>query len=255
MLNNDALFSYIAPRNIFAWALTPLRFCIGLRHYVWLNRTVIKLTHFPLLLCIFLYEKVFLASSMYELTDLVENPTRGRQRSISFADNGRGYLLSPNHLREESVVTYQKSRALDELFRRPPDTTMRTQRRHERRKTQSAIRSWVDQQNDSFASPGHHSTIDSRMRHEWQSHPGMDRDKASPAANRRAFRQVSAEVRSTASDPADLVSNAGGHATRYGTDLARDGISRVDHQKDTTDVEAELGDDELGTNDEDEEDS
>ncbi len=70
MVKNDALFSYIAPGNIFAWAFMPLRYCMPMKQFVWLNRFVIKITHFPLLFCIYLYERFILAPSIYEPTDL-----------------------------------------------------------------------------------------------------------------------------------------------------------------------------------------
>ena len=42
MVKSDALFSYVAPTNVIAWFLTPLRFALPFRQYVRLNRTVIK---------------------------------------------------------------------------------------------------------------------------------------------------------------------------------------------------------------------
>lgn len=42
MVKSDALFSYVAPTNVIAWFLTPLRFALPFRQYVKLNRTVIK---------------------------------------------------------------------------------------------------------------------------------------------------------------------------------------------------------------------
>jgi hypothetical protein len=86
MVKNDALFSYVAPSNIFAWLLTPLRYCFPFRIFIKLNRTVIKVTHFPLLFGIFIYEKIFLARSVFEPTDLVENKYRGRNRVVSLHD-------------------------------------------------------------------------------------------------------------------------------------------------------------------------
>lgn len=247
MVKNDALFSYIAPSNIFAWLLMPLRYCMPLKQFVWMNRIIIKATHFPVLFCIYMYERFWLAPSMYEPTDLVENPGRGRVRSISFADPaGRGNMFSPNiRVREESVAGFQKDRALEEVFRRiPAATTLRTQRRHERRKTQTAIRNWMDQNDDEGGSPGQWPSMDSRAMPEWQRRLSMGWER--PPTH---LRQVS-DLRSAASDPADLLSNAGAsslpnRAVRSSsTPLAAD-------YKDHTDAD---GDDELVTNDEDEED-
>ncbi len=250
MVKNDALFSYVAPGNILAWACLPLRYCLSMKQFVWLNRAVIKCTHFPLLFCIYVYEKYYLAPYMYEPTDLVENPGLGRHRSMSFADPGRANLFSPSvRVREESVVGYQKDRALEEVFRRVPDmATLRTQRRNERRKTQNAIRSWMDQHDGGYHSPQNYSTIDGRIGNEWQRRLSMTRDLP-----RRYPRQVS-DVRSAASDPADFISDA-----PYSVDpiFYHDGVVRRDSvhdAKDQTDGDGD-GDDELVTNDEDEEDN
>ncbi len=198
MVKNDALFSYVAPTNIFAWMLMPLRYCMPLRQFVALNRLVIKFTHIPLLFSIYVYEKLFLAPYMYEPTDLVEHTGLGRQRTMSIADpSSRTALFSPNvRVREESVVGFQKDQALDEVFQRAPDiATLRTQRRNERRKTQTAIRNWMDQ-NDGFmvGSPRNYSTMDSRTGQEWHRRLSVNRDRSG-----RRNRQMS-EVRSTASD-------------------------------------------------------
>ncbi|KAI9171224.1 Calcium channel YVC1 [Paramyrothecium foliicola] len=244
MVKSDALFSYIAPSNIFAWLLMPFRYCIPLREFVWLNRTIIKITHFPVLLCIYLYERFWLAPSMYEPTDLVENPHRGRGRSVSFADPAsRVAIFNPNmRVREESVSGFQKDRALEEVFRRTPgSTTLRTQRRNERRKTQTAIRNWMDRNDDDGVELGKWSTVDSRPGPEWQRRMSVGWDRPS------GLRQVS-DARSVASDPADILSNHG--ASRSTPRAGQSGISPgALEYKDHTDAD---GDDELVTNDEDE---
>ncbi|KAK1759344.1 hypothetical protein QBC47DRAFT_103739 [Echria macrotheca] len=248
VVKNDALFSYIAPGNIFAWAFMPLRYCMPMRQFVSLNRFVIKATHFPLLFCIYVYEKYYLAPSMYEPTDLVENPGRGRHRSLSFGDpESRAALFSPSlRVREESVVGYQKERALEEVFRRIPDmATLRTQRRNERRKTQNAIRSWMDQHDGGYNSPQNYSTIDSRIADNWQRRPSMTRDRP------RAYPRHFSDIRSTASDPADLISDAP-HTTRPGFRFYHDGVARRDYAREMNNTDAD-GDDELVTNDEDDE--
>lgn len=247
MVKNDALFSYIAPSNIFAWLLMPLRYFMPLRLFVWLNRTVIKATHFPVLFCIYLYERYWLAPSMYEPTDLVEHPTRDRGRAISFMDPAsRAAIFSPSvRVREESVAGFQKDRALEEVFLRVPDpVTLRTQRRNERRKTQTAIRNWMDQHDDTGTSPGNWPAMDSTMP-PWQRRMSVGFDRATN------LRRVS-DVRSTASDPADRMSNAGqplrpSHFSR--TRLT----AEMSEYKDQTDGDGD-GDDELVTNDEDEDD-
>ncbi|PKS09241.1 hypothetical protein jhhlp_003855 [Lomentospora prolificans] len=248
MVKNDALFSYVAPTNIFAWLLMPLRYCMPLKHFVWLNRLVIKATHFPLLFCIFFYERYWLASSMFEPTDLVENPGHGRPRTISFADPAsRTAVFSPNiRVREESVVGFQKDHALEEVFRRVPDlNTLRSQRRNERRKTQNAIRTWMDQHDEEGTSPVNWPTLGSHARGpEWSRRFSLGRDLP------HRLRQVS-DVRSAASDPADLISNNGMGTFARGAPRMR--LHPLNSElRDLTDAD---GDDELVTNDEEDEDN
>ncbi|OAA81447.1 hypothetical protein LEL_00992 [Akanthomyces lecanii RCEF 1005] len=245
MVKNDALFSYIAPTNIFAWVLMPLRYCMPLRQFVWLNRTIIKATHFPILFFIYLYERFWLAPSMFEPTDLVENHGRGRRRAISFGDAvNRTAMFSPNiRVREESVAGFQKDRALDELFRRAPaSATLRTQRRNERRKTQNAIRNWMEQ-HDEDDNGNHWPTIDSRAVPDWQRRMSVGWERGSQ------LRHVS-DRRSIASDPAEFLSNNGAFGPGP-TSASRLPSFNVEF-KDQTDAD---GDDELVTNDEDEEDA
>ncbi|KAJ3572922.1 hypothetical protein NPX13_g4881 [Xylaria arbuscula] len=240
MVKNDALFSYIAPANIVAWVFIPLRYVMPIRQFVLLNRMVIKLTHWPILFLIFVYEKYYLASSIYEPTDLVEGSGRKRGRTFSIADpTSRGGFFSPNvRTREESIAGFQKDQALDEVFRRQPDAnTIRTQRRQERRKTQTAIRNWMDQSDEIGETLSRWPTIESRHS---QSLRRMSTSRDLP----RRFRILS-DVRSAASDPADLMSNK---------DFPSSGIGKLDvrteqEPKDLTDAD---GDDELITNDDDE---
>ncbi|KAK2025471.1 integral membrane channel protein [Colletotrichum zoysiae] len=249
MVKNDALFSYVAPGNIFAWLLMPLRYCIPLRQFVKLNRTIIKVTHFPLLFIIFLYEKYWLAPSMYEPTDLVENHHHhGRDRTISFADPAnRSALFSPNiRIREESVTGYQKDHALEEVFRRGPGfTTLRNQRRNERKKTQHAVRNWMDRNDEASASPqlSQWPTLDGSqgVRPDWLRRLSLSRELRTHRS-----RQMS-DVRSAASDPADLISQPAIGSFFRGIAAA---TKAKDEENQQTDAD---GDDELVTNDEEEE--
>ncbi|KAH7375082.1 hypothetical protein B0T11DRAFT_5965 [Plectosphaerella cucumerina] len=250
MVKNDALFSYVAPGNIFAWLLMPIRYCMPLQHFVQLNRTIIKATHFPLLFCIYVYERFWLATSIYEPTDLIDNPGRGRSRTLSMADPAnRTALFSPNvRVREESVVGFQKDHALEEVFRRGPGMiTLRSQRRHERHKTQNAIRNWMDQHDEEGGSSHHPQdwpTANSKPpRPDWHRRFSMNRD-FKPMRSRQF-----SDIRSAASDPADLMSQ--GQAPLGSFNYHRGEVRRTrDEAKDHTDAD---GDDELVTNDEEEE--
>ena len=245
MVKDNAMFSYIAPSNIFAWLLMPLRFCMPLKQFVWLNRTIIKVTHLPILFCIYLYERMWLAPSMYEPTDLVEGDNTGRERSLSYLDpTNRSAIFSPNiRGREESVAGFQKDRALEEVFRRVPiDPTLRTKRRNQRRKQQRDIRTWMEQHEDEAAeSVNNWPTVNSRpAAPEWQR-------RLSVGWAPSHLRHVS-DIRSVASDPADLISNLGSNAPFRVTMVQ---VPSVQEAKEQTDAD---GDDELVTNDEDEDD-
>lgn len=119
MVKSDALFSYVAPTNLLAWVITPLRYLMPFRQFVRINRTIIKVTHLPILFTICLYEKTILSSHVIELTDPVGLPApeisaRARRprnsRLKPFTSRARGLV------REPSVATYHKDRALEEVF-------------------------------------------------------------------------------------------------------------------------------------------
>lgn len=55
MVKSDMLFSFIAPTNLLGWVIAPLRFCMPFPKYVFINRTLIKATHFPILFAIFVW--------------------------------------------------------------------------------------------------------------------------------------------------------------------------------------------------------
>ncbi|KAI9373368.1 hypothetical protein BJX61DRAFT_383780 [Aspergillus egyptiacus] len=116
MVKSDALFSYVAPTNILAWLITPLRYLIPFRQYLRINRTIIKITHMPILFTICAYEKLVLGPQMIESTDLVNSPILSESSGeVRGALNSRG----PRFVREPSVTTFQKDRALEEVFRQP----------------------------------------------------------------------------------------------------------------------------------------
>lgn len=148
MVKSDALFSYVAPTNVIGWVLAPFRFVLPFRKFVRVNRTVIKVTHFPVLFMIYAYECVMLRSSLFEPTDLVEHRGRSGIEVRAFEAPGpRLNVFSPkqSRLREPSVATFQKDRALDEVFRRPfRDNTIRNdQKSLERRKTSNVVNNWM----------------------------------------------------------------------------------------------------------------
>ncbi|KAI9829845.1 MAG: hypothetical protein M1819_005943 [Sarea resinae] len=158
MVKSDALFSYIAPTNIIAWFLTPLRYIIPFRQYVKINRTAIKMTHFPVLFCIYAYERLILRNAVFEPTDLIENRGRAFGRAFGIEPfEQHANVFSPAHrLREPSVATFQKDRALDEVFRRPYKSSglRGVSNLTEPRTTSHAVNNWMQSMGpDGRASP------------------------------------------------------------------------------------------------------
>jgi hypothetical protein len=200
MVKNDALFSYVAPSNIFAWVLTPLRFVLPFRLFIKVNRTVIKVTHFPLLFGIYSYERLFLARSVFAPTDLVENLGHGRPRVVSFHDMKLG-LFSPGvRMRQESVSGFQKDRALEEVFRLAPrpDTIRTTRKTLDRRQTHNVVSNWMDHQSGVASSP------------QEQDRSIVDRLETRRQARKASMKQRGISgTRSVASDPAEFMTKGG----------------------------------------------
>ncbi|KAJ5159421.1 uncharacterized protein N7482_006425 [Penicillium canariense] len=147
MVKSDALFSYVAPTNIIAWLVTPFRYLMPFRQFIRLNRTIIKITHMPILFTICLYEKTVLSSRVVEPMDLVDAVSRseplGRDQSWwpsrlhSFSNR------APRLVREPSVATYQKDQALEEVFRRPFERARPGNIR--KRENNNVIKDWMQE--------------------------------------------------------------------------------------------------------------
>ncbi|RMZ85522.1 hypothetical protein DV737_g686, partial [Chaetothyriales sp. CBS 132003] len=143
-VKSDALFSYVAPTNVIQWLLTPLRYFVPFRQYVYTNRTIIKITHFPILFTIYAYERTILRSSVYDSIDVVE--LRGRSK--------RPYGPKMSRLRREpSIATVRQDQALEEVFKRPVDTLRSTQPMQARRKTSAVVNNWMQTLGEAVASP------------------------------------------------------------------------------------------------------
>jgi hypothetical protein len=248
MVKNDALFSYVAPSNLLAWVMASLRFVMPFRSFVKMNRYVIKITHFPLLLAIFAYEKIFLARSVYEPTDLIENQSRGRNRLVSFLDPAsRASMFSPSiRIREESVTGIQKDRALEDVFRLTPRGGIRSSlKSQDRKQTSNVVNNWMEEQ-EGLASPP------SEQDRSIVEHLERKRQASRRETIRRArFNRTASGGKSIASDPADLMSvGVGAH---YDFAYPRSEADRptipVD---DNIAATSDDGDDELLTNDDDE---
>lgn len=153
MVKSDALFSYIAPTNIIGWLLIPLKYTMSFKKFLRMNRLVIKLTHIPILFIIFVYERVLLSHLAYGPTDLVERRGRSDDKSPipAFSIRGPVDLFSPR-LREPSVTTFHKDRALEEVFRRPyRDASIRTPSQQYptgRRNSGDVVADWMKRMGD-----------------------------------------------------------------------------------------------------------
>lgn len=255
MVKSDALFSYVAPTNVIAWVLTPLRFILPFRSFVKINRTVIKATHFPVLFAIFAYERLILRGSFFEPTDLVEHRGRQGHGVRAFEAPGAGLnLFSPqqNRLREPSVATHHKDLALDEVFRRPfRDNTVRnTRNTADRRKSSTVVNNWMQSMGPTgTASPPieqEQSVLD-RLEARRLAHR-----KSQAALRRRQLgrgRDFTDATMSVVSDPEEFF--VGGHPVRDSRVRENSDLPNVNRDDLSRQTDAD-GDDELVTNDEDE---
>lgn len=235
--------------NVFGWVLAPLRYVLTFRHFVKLNRTLIKLIHLPILFSIWGYEGLILARHVYEPTDLVEQRGRHTNRQPAFTLRGPGDLFSPSaRLREPSVTTFHKDRVLEEVFRQPFRAPSdldggRDESRNDRHRT-TIVHDWMR----SVGPQGPNSPME-QNREELDRlearRPGMRRFKTSHGAfsNRRGSSFMAS---SAVSDPED---NRTVNPRQYRT-IQEEGSTHhsMDGFPQQTDAD---GDDELATNDED----
>lgn len=255
MVKSDALFSYVAPSNVLAWLLAPLRYVLPFRQFVRVNRIAIKVTHFPVLFLIYAYERLILKGKVFDSTDLVEQRGRSGPEVRAFEAPGAGVnVFSPkqSRLREPSIATFHKDRALDEVFRRPfRDNTVRNgQKSHERRKTSNVVNNWMSNMGpDGTASPPveqDHSVVDKlearRLAHR-RSQLVMRRRQAGRG------RDFTAATMSVVSDPEEFVGAGPSNHPRLGRE---DSSLPTMNFEGPTQTDADNGDDELVTNDDDE---
>lgn len=253
MVKSDALFSYVAPTNVIAWILAPLRLVLPFRQFVRVNRNVIKVTHFHILFMIYAYERLFLNQSTFDSTDLLEQ--RGRSVAKAFGTPGTALNLfspGPHRLREPSVATHQKDRALDEVFRRPfrDNTARNTQKSHDRRKTSNVVNSWMqDMGPNGTANPPDEQdrAVVERLEERKLAHrQSLLAIKRRQIGRSRDFTQPTMSI---ASDPEDMgTSELPRRSLRFREDSDLPTMS-IDDLPQHTDAD---GDDELITNDEDE---
>lgn len=132
-----------------------MRFVIPFRQFIKINRTIIKVTHVPILLLIYIYDKLRLARFSYEPDEIIEQHGQ-RNTLIPFALNGPPDLFSPGtRLREPSITAFQKDRALDEVFRRPfeGDTSLTKQQNENQDQHSNVVDKWIHGLNGGASEP------------------------------------------------------------------------------------------------------
>ncbi|KAJ5357050.1 hypothetical protein N7517_011659 [Penicillium concentricum] len=244
MVKSDALFSYVAPTNVIAWLVTPFRYLMPFREYIRLNRTIIKITHLPILFTICLYEKTILSSRVVQPMDLIE-PTSPNDIPAQ-PSRFRGFSTRASVFRREpSVATYQKDRALEEVFRRPyrdnrirgPPSTV-----HERQ-TNNVIKDWMQEIGSGPANgpdDGDSLVVD---QHEMRSKRAKFPFRARLANQPRNFTET---TRSVASNPEDRTSCVASPVIR--PRRTRPSVSPAQKRQLSHHTDME-GDDELTSND------
>ncbi|KAJ5894848.1 hypothetical protein N7495_006539 [Penicillium taxi] len=243
MVKSDALFSYVAPANVIAWLVTPLRYTMPFRQFIKLNRTIIKITHLPILFTICLYEKTILSARVIETMDLLEPLPRTDSSGSKWRGRFRAFSSRPPRLvREPSVATYQKDQALDEVFRRPfDDGHEQLQERPGtiRKKTNSVIKDWMQDIGPNPA-PDEPDSVVGRFE-TFTPRPRFPFRKALTGYGR----DFTETTRSVTSNPEDRVNFFGSSVQLRQKELAAAKRSRQPSPH--TDIE---GDDELTTDDE-----
>lgn len=250
MVKSDALFSYIAPTNIIGWLLIPLKHCMPFKRFIRMNRLLIKITHIPILFSIFCYERLLLSNLAYGPTDLVEQ--RGRSQSHAavpaFSIRGPMDVFSPGHrLREPSITTFHKDRALEEVFRRPfrdpslqaPANTMG------RRNSGNVVTDWMKRMGseggDAFPPQDDARSLLDRL--ETRKRPLLRRTRTTGNGQQRRKHPLTA-TRTAASDGDE-------NASPFTRPIVEEEEPSLDREDDPQQTEDD-GDDELLTNDEEE---
>jgi hypothetical protein len=235
-VKSDALFSYVAPANILQWILTPLRYFLPFRKYVKVNRTAIKVTHFPILFAIYLYERTILSSNIYDSLDLiVENKVKPKRSMVA---------KLPRLAREPSIATFRQDRALEAVFEQAADATFRTRRPgNERRKTSAVVNNWMEDLGTEVTNPPLEE--DRKIVDRLERRHVSSRYLHSAANRGRNFTGMS-----VASDPEEFMTNAD-LLSPLRTPLQDLTPSQVEGPSQNHDTEAD-GDDELHSDDDDE---
>ncbi|KAF2473826.1 uncharacterized protein BDR25DRAFT_341086 [Lindgomyces ingoldianus] len=249
MVKSDALFSYIAPTNILGWLVIPMKYCMSFRRFIRMNRLIIKVTHIPILFSIFLYERLLLSNFAYGPTDLVEQRGRAHSKLPAFTLRGPTDVFSPGtRLREPSITTFHKDRALEEVFRRPfrdPTLNGTSEQLPSRRNSSNVVTDWMKGVGDGGeALPPLEDTRSVLDRLETRKRPRLRRTMTAGHTQYRRKHPL-AMTRSVASDPDNNINTFDRHfsiAEEEEPDMSMEDLPQQ------TDAD---GDDELVTNEDD----
>lgn len=239
MVKSDALFSYVAPSNILAWLISPLRYIMPFRQFVKFNRYIIKLTHFPILLTIFLYERLILSSFANDTaSDFLDLPRReAKPGFLGLRKGSRG-----RRLREPSIVSFRKDRALNQVFRQPfaSASAHTPASRHvlsEHGHSVDAVDNWIRRVGNASPPMEQPQSVLDRL----ETRRPLLRRTTTTDNTRRLQRDFSTATRSVISEPEDRLTMAG--RRRRPLEIERSPAFKRRHEE--TDA-----DDELLTNDE-----
>ncbi|ANB13997.1 Yvc1p [Sugiyamaella lignohabitans] len=75
---SSTLFSYSPPLNLIEWLVRPFFYILPLRQFLILNRTLVKITHFPVLYTIFIYERLYLR--LVQIREKVKKDSQNQYR-------------------------------------------------------------------------------------------------------------------------------------------------------------------------------
>ncbi|QSL66709.1 hypothetical protein MERGE_001093 [Pneumocystis wakefieldiae] len=124
-VKSDAYFFYQTPFNILQWIIYPLVYILSKQSYMKLNWYVIKITHFPILFTIFLYERFCLGQKTFDTTEL----GLSRTKSIDTIDNDYfGAFVKESRVpssmlkrkcRRDSLAVQMRNQLLDQVFKIP----------------------------------------------------------------------------------------------------------------------------------------
>lgn len=128
LVKNGSLFTYVAPLNLLAWILHPLRYLVPFKKFIRINRLAVKITHFPILLVIFLYERQLLQNSILRENERLGQEQTPRPATLAAmqkprdTDTAEPTIFSPvarRLRRRESMGSQMQAKVLEEVFRKP----------------------------------------------------------------------------------------------------------------------------------------